>query len=286
MTADDVLGWDLMLHDLAPGALARAATTSCWARPASTTRRRAGPRSRPWPATAAGGDGPIPVVCLFDHEEVGSTSDRGAGSSLLPTVLERLGAGPGRRPATPPPGPGPLGVPVGRHGARHPPQLRRPPRARPPGRPQRRAGAQGQRQRRATPPTRPASPSWPWPPSRPGCRCSASPCAATCRAGPRSARSPPPGSASPPSTSACAQLAMHAARELRRQPRPRGLPGAAGRLPGAGLSQPAHGCSAANSRRAAAHVRGPKVRWGRPAARAAGAAAASSRHGIDAGSTP
>jgi len=29
------------------------------------------------------------VVCLFDHEEVGSTSDRGAGSSLLPTVLER-----------------------------------------------------------------------------------------------------------------------------------------------------------------------------------------------------
>jgi aspartyl aminopeptidase len=29
------------------------------------------------------------MVCLFDHEEIGSTSDRGAASSLLPTVLER-----------------------------------------------------------------------------------------------------------------------------------------------------------------------------------------------------
>jgi aspartyl aminopeptidase len=31
----------------------------------------------------------VPMVCLFDHEEVGSTSDRGAASSLLPTLLER-----------------------------------------------------------------------------------------------------------------------------------------------------------------------------------------------------
>jgi aspartyl aminopeptidase len=28
-------------------------------------------------------------VCLFDHEEIGSSSDRGAGSSLLPVLLER-----------------------------------------------------------------------------------------------------------------------------------------------------------------------------------------------------
>ena len=88
VTADDVLGWDLMLHDLAPGALvgrddellgsARLDNqASCWA----AVEALAG--------TAPGGDGPIPVVCLFDHEEVGSNSDRGAGSSLLPTVLER-----------------------------------------------------------------------------------------------------------------------------------------------------------------------------------------------------
>ena len=87
--ADDVLGWDLMLHDLAPGALvgrdddmigsARLDNlASCWAALEALTEV----------APDVGG-GPIPVVCLFDHEEIGSTSDRGAGSSMLPTVLER-----------------------------------------------------------------------------------------------------------------------------------------------------------------------------------------------------
>ena len=32
----------------------------------------------------------VPVVALFDHEEVGSSSDHGAQSALLPRVLERL----------------------------------------------------------------------------------------------------------------------------------------------------------------------------------------------------
>ena len=32
----------------------------------------------------------MPVLALFDHEEVGSTSDHGAQSELLPTVLERI----------------------------------------------------------------------------------------------------------------------------------------------------------------------------------------------------
>jgi len=32
----------------------------------------------------------IPVLALFDHEEVGSTSDHGAQSELLPTTLERI----------------------------------------------------------------------------------------------------------------------------------------------------------------------------------------------------
>jgi len=88
VTPDDVLGWDLMLHDLEPGALvgrddellgsARLDNlASCWA----AVDALAG--------TAPAAKAPIPVVCLFDHEEVGSTSDRGAGSSLLPTVLER-----------------------------------------------------------------------------------------------------------------------------------------------------------------------------------------------------
>jgi aspartyl aminopeptidase len=39
---------------------------------------------------AAEPGGYVPVLALFDHEEVGSTSDHGAQSELLPTVLERI----------------------------------------------------------------------------------------------------------------------------------------------------------------------------------------------------
>ena len=35
-------------------------------------------------------DAPIRVIVLFDHEEIGSTTNRGAGSSLLDTALERI----------------------------------------------------------------------------------------------------------------------------------------------------------------------------------------------------
>jgi len=40
----------------------------------------------------------VNVVALFDHEEIGSTSNRGAGSPLVESVLERvtLGLGGGR----------------------------------------------------------------------------------------------------------------------------------------------------------------------------------------------
>jgi aspartyl aminopeptidase len=87
--ADDVLGWDLMLHDLAPGAVvgrddeligsARLDNlASCWAAVEALAEVADGP-----------GEGPVPLVCLFDHEEIGSTTDRGAASSLLPTLLER-----------------------------------------------------------------------------------------------------------------------------------------------------------------------------------------------------
>jgi aspartyl aminopeptidase len=101
--ADAVLSWDLMLHDLAPGALvgrddeligsARLDNlASCWAAVESLRDVSASP------GVEAGG--PVRVVCLFDHEEIGSTSDRGAASSLLPTVLERIvAAGGGNREA-------------------------------------------------------------------------------------------------------------------------------------------------------------------------------------------
>ena len=86
----DVLGWDLMLHDLVPGSLVgrddeMVASSrlddlaSCWAAVEALVEV----------GGDAAGDGAIPMACLFDHEEVGSTSDRGAASSLLPSVVER-----------------------------------------------------------------------------------------------------------------------------------------------------------------------------------------------------
>ena len=88
----DVLGWDLMAHDLAPGTLAGADDEllsaprldnlcSAWAGLAALLVTTDG---------AAGGTAPVPVLVLFDHEEIGSTSDRGAASTLLPAVLERV----------------------------------------------------------------------------------------------------------------------------------------------------------------------------------------------------
>jgi aspartyl aminopeptidase len=92
---EEVLGWDLMTHDLAPVCFAGPDEDlvsaprldnlcSSWA---GLEALLAGPEP-------AGGD-PVPVLVLFDHEEVGSTSDRGADSSILPTVLERICTGRG-----------------------------------------------------------------------------------------------------------------------------------------------------------------------------------------------
>jgi aspartyl aminopeptidase len=86
---NEVLGWDLMLHDLTPGSLVGRDhemigasrldnLASCWAAVEALVE-----------VTPQLDGGPVPVVCLFDHEEVGSVSDRGAGSSLLPVLLER-----------------------------------------------------------------------------------------------------------------------------------------------------------------------------------------------------
>jgi aspartyl aminopeptidase len=86
---DAVVAWDAMVHDLTPGELigrrhelvsvARLDNLlSCWA---GITALAA---SEP-----AGPDAPVSLVCLFDHEEVGSTSSTGADGALLAQVLER-----------------------------------------------------------------------------------------------------------------------------------------------------------------------------------------------------
>jgi aspartyl aminopeptidase len=87
VAADRVVGRELMLFDVTPPTLGGAAgelifsarldnLAMCHA--AITAMQRV---ARP---TA------IPVIALFDHEEVGSVSAAGAGSSVLPRILERL----------------------------------------------------------------------------------------------------------------------------------------------------------------------------------------------------
>lgn len=92
-----VLGWELMTHDLAPSAVVGVESELVSApRLDNQGTCYAGTQ-----ALLAAVDNPTavtPVLALFDHEEVGSMSDRGAFSDLLNTVLERivLGRGGGR----------------------------------------------------------------------------------------------------------------------------------------------------------------------------------------------
>ena len=93
--ADEVLGIDLMTHDLTPSTLAGADGELLSApRLDNQCTCYAGLEA----FLAAQPAGYLPVLALFDHEEVGSQSDHGAQSELLPTVLERiaLAAGGGR----------------------------------------------------------------------------------------------------------------------------------------------------------------------------------------------
>ncbi len=91
VAADDILGWDVMAHDLTSATIgglndeflisARIDNQlSCFLaiEALNSVADDPGPR--------------IPMVCLFDHEEVGSVSATGAASPLLGRVLERLSA--------------------------------------------------------------------------------------------------------------------------------------------------------------------------------------------------
>jgi aspartyl aminopeptidase len=92
--ADAVVSWDVMTHDVQPGALAgldhELVSTarldnllSCWAALQALLEGAVAD-------DAADGSRPVSVVVLFDHEEIGSTSASGADSDLLPTTLERI----------------------------------------------------------------------------------------------------------------------------------------------------------------------------------------------------
>jgi aspartyl aminopeptidase len=88
-----IVSWDVMAHDITPGAIAGLDQEllssarlddllSCWAATAAITSATAG--------DAGARDRAMPVMVLFDHEEVGSASSSGAAGDLLATTLERV----------------------------------------------------------------------------------------------------------------------------------------------------------------------------------------------------
>jgi aspartyl aminopeptidase len=95
-----VLSWDLMLHDVGASAFVGPEEElisaprldnlcSSWAGLEALLAVAAEDATPP---------SQVPLLVLFDHEEIGSTSDRGAASTLLPAIAERivLGLGGGR----------------------------------------------------------------------------------------------------------------------------------------------------------------------------------------------
>ncbi|WP_433610112.1 M18 family aminopeptidase [Prescottella agglutinans] len=87
--AGSVLGWELMTHDLAPSAVVGVDSSLVSAPRLDNQGTCYAGTQALLAAVAEPGDG-TPVLALFDHEEVGSMSDRGAFSDLLNSVLERI----------------------------------------------------------------------------------------------------------------------------------------------------------------------------------------------------
>ncbi|MFY0405746.1 M18 family aminopeptidase [Solicola sp. PLA-1-18] len=87
--ASDLLAWELMTHDTAPSRVTGAAGDLLSA-PRLDNQGTCFSGLEALLAAADVDAGVVPVLALFDHEEVGSQSDRGASSRLLVTVLERL----------------------------------------------------------------------------------------------------------------------------------------------------------------------------------------------------
>ena len=84
---DDLMAWDLMLHDVQPAALTGPGDELL-------VSGRLDNLVSSFVAVEALAETPedpdaVGVVCLFDHEEVGSVSRTGAAGELLPGVIER-----------------------------------------------------------------------------------------------------------------------------------------------------------------------------------------------------
>ncbi|MGB6243825.1 M18 family aminopeptidase [Gordonia sp. (in: high G+C Gram-positive bacteria)] len=92
---ESVLGWELMTHDVAPSQVIGAAGDLLSApRLDNQATCYAGLRAL-LDAGDAVAAGAVRMLALFDHEEVGSGSERGASSDFLVTVCERIVAADG-----------------------------------------------------------------------------------------------------------------------------------------------------------------------------------------------
>ncbi len=96
VSADDVLAWDVMLHDLTPSRRTGVDGVFVSApRLDNLCSSFAAIRALLEVAAAPARPSALPLVCLYDHEEVGSTSSTGADSTLLVGALERIVAAAG-----------------------------------------------------------------------------------------------------------------------------------------------------------------------------------------------
>jgi aspartyl aminopeptidase len=87
--ATDVVAWDVMAHPTEPSRrIGRGGELIAAPRLDNLATSYAGVRAIV--DAAATEPAQVPVLVLFDHEEIGSQSERGAMSTLLPSVLERI----------------------------------------------------------------------------------------------------------------------------------------------------------------------------------------------------
>lgn len=94
---ESLLGWELMVHDLEPSRFT-GGDRELVSAPRLDNQASCYAGLRALLAAADQPAGVTPALVLFDHEEVGSGSERGAQSTMLPAMLERivLGRGGGR----------------------------------------------------------------------------------------------------------------------------------------------------------------------------------------------
>lgn len=91
--AGDVLGWDAMTHDIEPARIfGRERDLVAGARMDNQATCHAGTSALMTAVDQPAAAPVVPVLAMFDHEEVGSVSERGAASVFLPAVLERITA--------------------------------------------------------------------------------------------------------------------------------------------------------------------------------------------------